>query len=189
MARAAPARPTPPKLPPHARVFIALWPDHRVRQAMRRHAAHWHWPQYARRVRPSDLHVTLHFIGSVPRERLAQIRQLLPQAGQAFDLTLAKPQLWSGGIAVLLTDASAPALEHLHQTLAARLRAMGLPTETRAFKPHLTLARHAVGAVPPDAASAVRWPVREVVLVESRPGPNGAYQVLAREPLDTGEGD
>ena len=176
---AAPAAPPPPT----ARVFIALWPDHRVRQAMQRHAEHWRWPPTARRVRASDLHVTLHFIGNVPRERLASTRTLLAQAGQTFELTLTQPQLWSGGIAVLRPDVLPPALEQLHQTLGARLRAIGLPTEARAFKPHLTLARRAAGAVPPRVTSPLRWAVGEVVLVESQPGAGHGYRVLARAPL------
>jgi 2'-5' RNA ligase len=66
------------------------------------------------------------------------------------------------------------ALEILHARLAETLRALGLPVEARPFRPHLTLARKAAGAVAPAAAPDIRWPVAGYSLVQSA----GGYRTL-----------
>lgn len=68
------------------------------------------------------------------------------------------------------------ALLALHAALGRALQAEALRVDTRAYRPHLTLARRAAQAVLP-AGPALRWPVRGWALVES--GPQG-YRVLQR---------
>ena len=51
-----------------------------------------------------------------------------------------------------------------------------LPVEKRPFRPHVTLARHAAGAVPPSETAPLRWPVNGHALVQSA---GGRYTPLA----------
>jgi 2'-5' RNA ligase len=167
-----------------ARLFLALWPSPAVRTALQRVAERWTWPAGARRVPARDLHLTLHFLGAVPRADIAALQAAIASPCPAFTLELDRAELWRHGTAVLAAAAVPPALEALHATLGERLRGFGLRTEARPFRAHVTLARHAPHAAPPAEPLAVRWPVRGVVLVESRPGAAraaGAYHVLRRD--------
>jgi len=95
-------------------------------------------------------------------------------------LSFGHPVQWPGGITGLAPDDVPPALQRLHADLGAALRGLGLPVETRAFRPHVTLARRAAGALAPGDGPALRWTVRSWVLVQSTLGPGGGYRVLRR---------
>lgn len=162
-----------------ARLFVALWPGERVRDALAASAAEWRFAPGATRVRPERLHLTLHFLGAVDRGRLPELRRALAQVNSPrFTLTLSRPALWSGGIAVLEPERVPPELAQMHAALAPALVRLGLPVETRPFRPHVTLARRAAGASPPPPGAAVNWPVDGHALVESRRG--GDYVVVER---------
>jgi 2'-5' RNA ligase len=166
-----------------ARLFLALWPSPGVRTALQRVAERWTWPTGARRVPARDLHLTLHFLGAVPRTDVAALQAALALPCPAFTLEFDRAELWRHGTAVLAAAAAPPALEALHAALGERLRGFGLRTEARPLRPHVTLARHAPHAEPPAEPLRVRWPVHDVVLVESCPGAAraaGAYRVLQR---------
>ena len=169
-------------LPATARLFFALWPDARVRGALLERQRHWHWPPRARPTPPAKLHVTLHFLGDVPRERipgLLALRAGLP-SGPYGALRLDSAALWRGGIAVLESAAPPAGLAELQARLGALLRREGFATEAAArFRPHVTLARAAQGAEPPQAVEPIDWLADDVVLVESRRGSPDGYRVLA----------
>lgn len=169
----------PPKPPADSvRLFLALWPAPRQRAALAHHGREWQWNPAPRLVAPDNLHLTLHFIGNVPRERLPELRQALRAPCQPFELQLDQPQLWPHGIAVLAPQAIPPALVRLHADLGEVLHRLDLPTEARDFRPHVTFARHAQGATPPPVTPPVHWPVRGYALVEARPGGAIDYRVL-----------
>jgi len=131
------------------RLFLALWPAPAFLQQLVAHADGWSWPAQARRTRVERLHVTLHFIGDVAAARLPLLRQGLAVAWDgAGDLVLDKGTVWPGGIAVVEATKVQPPLAQLHAALADRLRALDLPVETRPWRPHVTLARKAMGARP-----------------------------------------
>ena len=171
------------------RLFLALWPAPRQRAALAHHGREWGWNPGPRLVAPDNLHLTLHFIGNVPRERLPQLRQALGVPCRAFELRLDQPQLWPHGIAVLTPQVIPDALLQLHAALGAVLRRLDLPTEARDFRPHVTFARHAQGATPPPAMPAIDWPVRGYALVEARPGGAIDYRVLETYPCCPDAGD
>lgn len=126
------------------------------------------------------LHLTLHFLGAVPRERVPALRAALALPFAPFALTLSRPALWAGGIAVLEPALIPPALADLRAALGAALLHVGLAAEARPWRPHLTLARRAAGATPPARCAAPCWRVSSFALVESRL-PAG-YTVLQRYP-------
>lgn len=157
-----------------ARLFLALWPGQVLRERLSAWARGCAWPAEARPVPASQWHLTLHFLGALPRAQLPALREALRVAFAPFTLALGRPALWRGGTAVLEVDA-VPRLLALHAVLGQVLQAEGLRVEARPYRPHLTLARRAPQAMLPAAGPALRWPVRGWALVES--GPQG-YRVL-----------
>jgi len=165
---------------PQARLFTALWPDPDTRRALATWQARWRWPPGARPTPPDQLHVTLHFLGAVPVERIADLGHALAARHAhpiaPFDLLLDQPALWAHGLAVLCPASPQPALADLHAAQGALLHRLGLPVDRRPYRPHVTLARKAAGAAPPDDTPALCWQVRGVALVASASG----YHVLGR---------
>ncbi|WP_372661406.1 RNA 2',3'-cyclic phosphodiesterase [Cohnella sp.] len=115
---------------------------------------------------PSDLHVTLHFLGETPASRVRDIGDAAAGAAaetSRFVLTLTEPGtfgppsapcvLWCG-----LAEPAAPggALAALHAALGARLCASGFATEARPFRAHVTLARGGAAGFS-TAAMAKAW--------------------------------
>lgn len=160
------------------RLFVALWPDPAIRHALRERRDAWDWPRGASPVHPDKLHVTLHFLGSVPTERLPELRRGLAVPFSPFELSLGIPKLWPHGIAVLEPHTEPPELLELHANLSAALVALGLRPEARTYRPHVTLARRANGAEAPPEAAPLVWKIDGYALVESRPGNGGGYTVL-----------
>lgn len=182
-----PAAAAPPPPGATVRLFLALWPDADVRRALARHRDAWSWSagngtRPPAPVRNDKLHVTLHFIGGVAPARLPELRTGLAVASPGFELAFGQPEVWKHGIAVLNPLAVSPQLTALHGALADRLHGLGLPTETREFRPHVTLARHAQQALPPPQVPEIVWRVDSYALVESRMHDGGDYRVLARYP-------
>ncbi len=150
---------------PTARLFVALWPDADVRAQIAACRDRWRWPATARPVATDDLHATLHFIGSFPRERIAALRRGL--AEMEAEAAVLRPEgsgLWRGGIAVLTLQVE-PRLLALHQRVAAVLTAAAIVLETRPFAPHVTLARKAPRAVAPVELPVFQWRAADLALV------------------------
>lgn len=104
--------------------------------------------------RPEGIHVTLKFLGEVPGEREPELRAALGRAavgGGALSLGVGgfgafpgidRPRvIWAG----LDPD---PALDLLQQRVEQQFVPLGFPSETRPFRPHLTLGRAARDARP-----------------------------------------
>lgn len=158
-----------------ARLFVALWPGDAVRELLAAHQAQWQWPRGAARVARDKLHATLHFLGDVPRERIASLQQALPTlAVQPFELGFTTATVWHGGIAVLNTTLP-QALADLHADIGRVLQQQGVKLEARAYKPHVTMARKAMGARAPADVPSAAWAVQGFALVESL---RGRYAVL-----------
>jgi len=160
------------------RLFLALWPDPAVRHALRERRDAWSWPRNASPVHPDKLHVTLHFLGAVPTERVPDFRRGFRVPFSPFALTFGVPKLWHNGIAVLEPSSEQPELLQLHADLASALIALGLQPEARKYRPHVTLARRASGVEVPAESAPLVWQVGGYALVESQPNNGGVYQVL-----------
>jgi len=172
--------PAIPSAPTSARLFLALWPSPEVRAALVAHQSLWQWPPAAACVAPEKLHVTLHFLGDQPQASIAPLQRALDTLPRAEPFVLEgwRPTRWHGGLAVLepVPQAGLAPLSALHAALAEVLRQQGLPVEARPFRPHVTLARRAAGATPPEEVPLPRWPAQGVALVLSE---RGRYQVLS----------
>lgn len=172
-----PANRTPPGAP-CARLFLALCPGVTEQAALTTHAAAWQWPAGAARYAPADWHVTLHFLGALPLSRLPELRAALAVPLTPFELRFGQAELWPHGLAVLLPLSVPAALQQLHARLEQALQGLGLTTDTRPYRPHLTLARHAAQALPPALAPAFSWHVPGYALMASTGQPGQRYRVL-----------
>lgn len=161
-----------------ARLFVALWPGGPVREALAQHQGQWRWPRGSSPVRRDKLHMTLHFLGQVPRERLPELARELVVPVEPFELQLDRDQLWHSGIAVLSPANVPEALKVLHAALHDVLRRLQLNPAREGLRPHVTLARRAAHAQRPAPGAAIVWPVQGYVLVESEPAPSSGYRVL-----------
>lgn len=161
--------------PDTARLFLALWPDGAVRDQLRAWRDAWTWPRGAAPVHTDKLHVTLHFLGNQPTARLPELLAGLQVPFAPFDLQFGRPALQRSGIAWIEPHTEPQGLLDLHARLSDALVALGLTPEARAYRPHVTMARRANGAVVPAAGPAIDWAVGSYALVESR---GGTYTVL-----------
>jgi len=107
----------------------------------------------ARWMKPESLHVTLKFIGEQPEDSIGKIKQSLSSvaAGTAeihfrnygfFPTPKSARVFWVGMEA-------GPQLAALAAAIDGTLSLLQIPRETRAFSPHLTLARGAGGSGAP----------------------------------------
>jgi 2'-5' RNA ligase len=130
------------------RLFVALDIDDQIRQRLtlfmdgvRNFAPDARW------VRPESLHVTLKFIGEQPEQNVDQIKHALESVSSAaceihfkgfgfFPTSKSARVFWIGMQA-------GPELATLASTIDDKMPALGIEKETRAFSPHLTLARGA----------------------------------------------
>jgi 2'-5' RNA ligase len=161
-------------------------------------------------VRPESFHLTLKFIGERPPESFPAIQQALAAvqapacelriAGIGFFPTASMARVFWAGVA------TSPPLKQLANTVDGVLAAAGVPRESHAFSPHLTLARARRSSGAPqrrqgDAPSRAfarlqeklsthappefgRMTAREFFLYQSRTSPGGAqYAKMARFPL------
>jgi 2'-5' RNA ligase len=160
------------------RLFLALWPEPPERALLAQWRDAWTWPRGASPVRNDKLHVTLHFLGNLPSARVPELVQGFEVPFTPFQLEFGIAKLWPHGIAVLEPHTEPDELLALHARLAEALANLGLKPEDRKFRPHVTMARRAVGSVVPASGPLISWDIQSYALVESRPGNGGGYTVL-----------
>lgn len=175
------------------RLFVALRPPRPVRDIM---LAAMHGISGARWQNDEQLHLTLRFIGEVDHHMAEDIAAALGAlyalaviariAGVGLFERQGRPHMiWAG------VEPHEP-LAALHRKVDQLLARVGVAPETRAFTPHVTLARlnRGSGPVAPFLAlnSGLAGPAFEfghVTLYESELGHGGSrYHPVARYPLD-----
>ncbi len=141
----------------------------------------------ARWQRADQLHLTLRFIGAADRHRVADIEAALARVRvMPFELALDAPGSFSHrGRVDSLWIGVRP--QHDVAALARRidvaLQGVGLPAETRAFVPHVTLARlgrdqGSLAGFPSAPVPGFRFAISSFALWESQLGATGAnYRV------------
>jgi len=170
-----------------ARVFFALWPGAPERAAL----AAWQ-PSLrelcgGKAMRADTLHTTLVFLGDVSVHRLEALRLAAQEVeGTAFDLSFDSARYWGHNhIVHAAPSVVPPALSALVGDLEQRLRVHRFRFDLHAYKPHVTLLRHAQWSDDPlPRMPEVVWRAHDFVLVQSLRDEQGArYEVLARFPL------
>ncbi len=182
--------------PGTVRAFVAIELDVELRRALGALCARLcRAPQgrLGRWVSPEGIHLTLQFLGDVPRARIPELEQALQRAVagvRPFEVTLSglgcfpnaqRPRvLWVG------IEEATGALQSLQRAVERELQGIGFRPEGRPFTPHLTLARvrdHVRNAERAELGSWVRaeavgalgsMHVHEVCLMQSDLRPGGA---------------
>lgn len=175
------------------RLFVALRPPPEIRSAL---LAAMGGVSGARWQDDAQLHITLRFIGEVDGRTAESIADALAGIRHpALDLTIDGVGTFerkSRTDALWARVAPSDSLHALHKKIDHALVRAGLSPETRAYKPHVTLARFgAKGGDVSDFAqshaglSTGRFRIESFGLFESRLGSEGAfYAELADYPLD-----
>ncbi len=175
------------------RLFVALRPPRAIRETL---TAAMHGIAGARWQSDDQLHLTLRFIGEVDHHRAEDIAAALGAlhaptiAARIAGVGLFERQ---GRPHMVWADVGPhEPLAALHRKVDQRLARVGVAAETRAFLPHVTLARlnRSSGPVAPflalngDLASPA-FAFDQVILYESELGHGGSrYHPVARYPLD-----
>lgn len=132
------------------RCFIALTPSQQARERL----ASLPVDPKARRVAAPDLHLTLAFLGGLTDLQGNELGELLPALACAMpELSFTGVEIWPGqqrARVQVATFALPDALKELVQRLNAMLVDMGLPVDSRPFRPHVTLARFGHGRTASD---------------------------------------
>lgn len=163
---------------PSLRLFYALWPDEQTRNRLSALQTGIH----GRKVDPANLHLTLAFLGSQPRDSFRMLEGVMyALALTPFTLTInqygyfSKPQIvWAG-------PSSPPeALISMQRSLWQSLLDHGVALKPVAgFRPHVTLARDAE-RLSRDWEADIAWSVGTIALVESIAIPGGVrYRPIA----------
>ncbi len=138
------------------RLFVALDIADATRERIARfaHGVQGFAPD-ARWAKPESLHVTLKFIGERPDPVVGQIKQVLAAVhmepteiqfrGYGFFPTAKSARVFWIGME------AGPQLAALAAAVDEQTATLGIPTEERAFSPHLTLARG------PGGSGSPRW--------------------------------
>jgi 2'-5' RNA ligase len=157
--------------PMAARLFFALWPDDAVRSRVAEVAGEFRKMAAGKWVRPSNLHVTLAFLGEIEPERWPELSRIAADtAAPDFALRLDRLEFWRRNGIVCLAPSRVPrALEDLVANLTSRLGEAGFRMESRPYRAHLTLARQGQfdrGSLP--LTEPVDWNIHSFSLLESR---------------------
>ena len=172
------------------RLFFALWPTDQVRHSIVETFSQLPLSDKGLIMQPCNLHVTLHFVGSVTE----QVKDCMHTAAQTiysepFECNLDRfgsfrraRIFWMGCNNVSVE------LKQLHHKLAVALENCGYQAEKRTFSPHVTLKRKVVSPAGHTEADQINfsipWLVNEFVLVESHSDKQGVnYQVIEKYPL------
>jgi len=142
---------------------------------------------------PENLHITTKFIGEWPEERLEELKSSLAAIGprDPISVHIRKLGFFPNPHAprVFWCGIDAPGLEDLAAATDRATSSLGIPVETRAFSPHLTLARikerlnlqplrEMIAAL--DSLEFGQFAADRFFLYHSRPGPKGSvYTKLA----------
>jgi RNA 2',3'-cyclic 3'-phosphodiesterase len=158
------------------RLFFALWPDVDVVAQLSGIAASLDLRNSAT-VPSSNYHLTLAFVGEVPRARLAVLQQIgAAQRSARFSVELDAIEYWRESRVIVASAQRVPAAMlglwvNLHKDLALPYRSP--------FLPHVTLARKVTQASGPQAMSAFLWSATNFSLILSeKSGSAPAYTVV-----------
>ena len=167
-----------------SRLFFALWPDDQTRLEL----AGLNRSIEAKGFRPIQLHnihVTLVFLGQVDEAFELLLKQSVSEiSASPFVLTFDQLSYWSRPKVLCLTCSQRVGeVEVLVAALNREVESCGLQTDTRPYKPHITLARHA-RYLPDIKLEPIVWRAESFCLVESCSEPEGVcYKVREQWPF------
>ena len=172
------------KVADSSRLFFALWPDDQTRLELMRLNRSIE-AKGLRQVPPHNIHVTLVFLGGVDAVSELLIKQSVTGiSAKPFVLTFDQLSYWSRPKVLCLTCSQlVDEAEMLVAALTREVASCGLQTDTRPYKPHITLARHA-RFLPDINFEPIVWRAESFCLVESCSEQGGVnYKVRQQWPF------
>ena len=132
---------------------------------------------------PSNLHMTLAFIGEWPEN----IADILPSVEQPFSITLSHIGLFREATVIWAGVEESEPLNQLADSVRNNLSAAGIPFDPKPFVPHITLGRKPIVPAAFDLSEIVipsaEMTVSDVFLYRSDRGENGmVYSVIGSVP-------
>lgn len=164
------------------RLFFALWPDPSLLQALRARVGEI-TGSVGGKLQPADQwHVTLEFLGQIPRERQPALRAAADRVRRsAVAIEFDRVEYWRKPQVVCLVASRVPTgLAALVTRLRTELAVEGFAIESRPFRPHVTLARKVRSAADSFLDPPFLWRTDGFALVRSVTDPAGSRY----EPLD-----
>jgi len=151
------------------RVFLAIEIPDAVREALSEPLEALQPLHESIRINPTErMHLTLHFLGHLPRPVVEQLPsglagvvlrhhhfRLMAQGVGAFPAITRPRVLWAG-----ITGADLPRLKALQAELGGALRTAGVTVDGERFHPHLTLGRVRRPLTAPERAVLREWSTR-----------------------------
>ena len=133
-------------------------------------------------MQPQNLHITLVFLGNVDAASELLIKHSATGiSANPFVLTFDQLSYWSRPKVLCLTcSRTLDEAEMLVAALTMEVASCGLQTETRPYKPHITLSRHA-WHLPDINFEPIIWRAESFCLVESCSGPGGVNYKVRRQ--------
>jgi len=177
------------------RLFFALQPGAAQNVRLVDFTAPWITQLGAQPVPAQNLHITLCFVGSVPADRLPELRGLAGRMrGSRATLRFDNLEYWRKPRVLCATapeTAAALPAQSLSKGLAEACTAAGFLPDLKPFRAHVTLARK----LQPARAASLKWPSAiappisvscdRFMLMRSDRGENGSiYSVVESWPLD-----
>jgi 2'-5' RNA ligase len=172
------------------RLFFALWPGAAMQAALADAVADAVRESEGRTVPADNLHLTLVFLGSVPRTRLPVLDEIASRCASHFKsaqdglvLTLDTVEHWRRPHILCATSTDAPpGVATRAKALKRALTAEGFSLDLKTpFRPHVTVARKVTHPLEPKALGPVTWHFNEFVLVQSLSSSAGStYTPLTR---------
>ena len=125
------------------RCFVALRPDEAALRTLLEVAKELSQTQTsARRLSPSDLHLTLAFIGELPDVQAQRLAAVLENTfGESLAWTIDRAGTFPRARVLWVGGAASPALGALANEVRSCLTRVGVTFDARPFVPHITLAR------------------------------------------------
>ena len=162
------------------RLFFALWPDEQVRRALEQSASNT-LGKRVKRVAADNLHITLAFAGAVTTQQRSCLETAASDIrGPCFELCIDRLGHWPKLRILWAGPGHIPTeIRSLAADLQLALTACGIEADTRAWQPHITLARKQNSAPERAEFPTNQWSISQFCLVESVTEPAGVrYRVL-----------
>lgn len=163
------------------RLFLAVWPDDKTRAELARLSAQVNRSAKGRPVVERNLHMTLAFLGDVESTELDRLIECIdPLEFQPFSLNLDQLEYWAKPRLTCAKPSNPPDdFLSLQSRLSQQLKQSSFRTDSRPYRPHVTLVRKTQAMPVAVPFVAIEWPVERIELVQSELDRNGAkYHLL-----------
>jgi len=165
------------------RLFFALWPDHRQRDRLRDVINSVARTVEGKVVDRRNWHVTLPFVGEFEERRIPELQDLASRVQvDPFRLGFDRLEFWARPKVASLVAATVPVeLENLVVSLNEVLQEVGVVTEDRTYRPHITVARNARAFTTERLSQRATTEWSSFELMESVSGPGGVTYVPLKQ--------